>query len=102
MTKGVNMKQCYVYIMSNKTKTLYTSFTNDLHRRVCEHKQKAVKGFTNRYNITMLVYYEEHWEPSQGIEREKQIKGWLRSKKIELIESLNPDWKDLASDWSQE
>jgi len=99
MTAGGNMKQCYVYMMCNKTRTLYTGMTNDLYRRVYEHKHKLVKGFTSRYNITMLVYYEEHWEPSQAIAREKQIKGWLRSKKIALIESLNPNWNDLASDW---
>jgi putative endonuclease len=76
--------------------------TNDLHRRVYEHKHKLVKGFTSRYNITRLVYYEEHWDPLQAIAREKRIKGWLRSKKIALIESLNPNWNDLAADRHKE
>jgi len=102
MTLGGIMKQCYVYIMCNKTRTLYTGMTNDLYRRVFEHKHKLVKGFTSRYNITMLVYYEEYWDPSQAIAREKQIKGWLRSKKIALIESINPDWLDLAANLPNE
>jgi len=88
--------------MCNKTRTLYTGMTNDLYRRVFEHKHKLVKGFTSRYNITMLVYYEEYWDPSQAIAREKQIKGWLRSKKIALIESINPDWLDLAANLPNE
>ena len=99
MTDGASMKQCFVYIMCNKTRTLYTGMTNDLYRRAYEHKHELVKGFTSRYNITMLVYYEEYWDPSQAIAREKQIKGWLRSKKIALIESINPDWQDLAANW---
>ena len=81
------MKQYYVYIMTNWSKTLYTGVTNDLVRRVYEHKNKMVDGFTKKYNLTVLAYYEETGDVQSAIEREKQIKGWLRSKKIALIES---------------
>ncbi len=93
------MKQYYVYIMTNKSKTLYTGVTNDLMRRVYEHKNHLVKGFTDKYNITELVCYEATNDVRSAIEREKQIKGWLRIKKINLIESMNPEWKDLGEDW---
>jgi len=93
------MKKYYVYIMSNRSKTLYTGMTNNLERRVAEHKTKSIEGFTKKYNITKLVYYEEYNTPLEAIAREKQIKGWLRRKKIELIETENPEWRDLASDW---
>ncbi len=85
--------------MSNRSKTLYTGMTNNLERRVAEHKTKSIEGFTKKYNITKLVYYEEFDAPLEAIAREKQIKGWLRRKKIELIETQNPDWNDLAADW---
>ena len=93
------MKQYYVYIMSNYSRTLYTGVTNNLERRVYEHKQKAKPGFTAHYNITQLVYYETTTDPRAAIEREKQIKGWLRKKKVALIESVNPAWEDLSRDW---
>ena len=93
------MKSYYVYIMTNKSKTLYTRVTNDLERRVYEHKHKFVGGFTSRYNITKLVYYEETNDVHEALLREKQIKGWLRSKKIALIETENPEWKDLSLEW---
>jgi len=76
--------------MTNKSRTLYTGITNDLERRVSEHKQKLVPGFTARYNIDRLVYYEATEDVNAAISREKQIKGWLRAKKIALIESMNP------------
>ena len=82
--------------MTNKSRTLYTGVTNDLRRRVYEHKQKLIKGFTSKYNITKLVYHEEYNDINDAIKREKQIKGWSRKKKIELIESVNPEWKDLS------
>jgi len=82
--------------MTNKSRTLYTGVTNDLERRVYEHKQKLVPGFTAKYNITRLVYFEVTQDVQAAITREKQIKGWLRSKKIALIESVNPEWKDLS------
>jgi putative endonuclease len=94
------MKTFYVYIMSNELRTLYTGVTNDLNRRVYEHKQKLVEGFTAKYNLTNLVYFEENQSIRSTIYREKQIKGWLRDKKIELIESMNPEWKDLSKGWS--
>jgi putative endonuclease len=90
-------KQFYVYIMTNKSRTLYTGVTNDLERRVYEHKQKLIPGFTSRYNISRLVYFEATQSVTAAIEREKQIKGWLRQKKIGLIESMNPKWEDLSS-----
>ncbi len=93
------MKSYYVYIMTNRSKTLYTGITNNLERRVYEHKQKLIPGFTSKYNITKLVYHEENNDVSVAIAREKQIKGWLRAKKIALIESENPAWKDLSLDW---
>ena len=85
--------------MTNKSKTLYTGVTNDLVRRVYEHKSKSISGFTSKYNITKLVYFEAGDNISVAIAREKQIKGWLRAKKIILIERENPEWKDLSEDW---
>jgi putative endonuclease len=90
-------RQYYVYIMTNKTnRVLYTGVTNDLKRRVYEHKEKLVEGFTKRYNVDKLVYYEVCEDIENAILREKQIKGWLRGKKIDLIESTNPEWRDLS------
>jgi len=89
-------KQYYIYIMSNKHHTaLYTGVTNELKRRVYEHKQKMADGFTRKYNITKLVYYEVYEDPINAISREKQIKGGSRQKKIELINSTNRHWADL-------
>jgi len=93
------MKKYYVYIMASKSRVLYTGVTNNLERRVYEHKNKIVEGFTSKYNITRLVHYEETNDVNVAIAREKQIKGWLRSKKIALIESVNPQWKDLSLEW---
>ena len=92
-------KQYFVYIITNQSKTLYTGVTNDLMRRVYEHKNKMVEGFTKKYNIKKLVHFEESGNVVSAIAREKQIKGWLRSKKIALIESTNPAWKDLSEGW---
>jgi len=86
----------YVYIMTNKyNAVLYTGVTNDLIRRVYEHKNKLVEGFTAKYNLTKLVYYEISKDVKEAINREKQIKGWKREKKEKLIKGFNPDWKDL-------
>jgi putative endonuclease len=93
------MSQYYVYIMTNNSRTLYTGVTNNLERRVYEHKHKLVPGFTSKYNITQLVYYETTPDIYAAITREKQIKGWLRAKKIALIESANPHWADLSEGW---
>jgi putative endonuclease len=94
--KSVPDKQFYVYIMTNKNNTvLYTGITNDLKRRVYEHKEKMVPGFTSRYNVTELVYYEVFQDPENAIMREKQIKAGSRKKKVALIESMNETWQDL-------
>ena len=93
------MKTYAVYIMTNKSGTLYTGITNSIIRRVYEHKQKLLPGFTKKYNITRLVYYEVTHDVCAAIAREKQIKGWRRSKKIALIESMNPEWADLSEGW---
>ena len=89
----------YVYIMTNRVRILYVGVTNDIERRVYEHKHKLVKGFTKRYNLTWLVHYEETSDAVAAIEREKEVKGWRRSKKVALIESMNPKWKDLSLEW---
>lgn len=92
---GMNRKY-YVYIMTNKRNTvLYTGMTNDLKRRVYEHKEKLVDGFTKKYNITKLVYYEVLEDPENAIFREKQIKAGSRQKKIDLINNKNREWLDL-------
>ena len=87
----------YVYILSNKTnKVLYTGVTNDLLRRVYEHKNHLVENsFTSKYKVNKLVYYEETSDIKAAIEREKQIKGWNRARKDKLVEGKNPQWKDL-------
>ena len=89
-------KQYYVYIVTNKRNTtLYTGVTSNLARRIFEHKQKLVKGFTKRYNLDKLVYYELFKDVNDAIAREKQIKGGSRQKKVDLIEKVNPEWRDL-------
>ena len=86
----------YVYILTNKANTvLYTGITNDLQRRVYEHKSKLANGFTKRYNVSKLVYYEVIYDPENAIAREKQIKAGSRRKKVELINGLNQKWADL-------
>ena len=93
------MKQYYVYIMAGYRGTLYTGVTNDLERRVYEHTNKLNNGFTKKYNVSKLVHYETTSSVKEAIEREKKIKGWKRNKKVALIESANPHWKNLADDW---
>lgn len=89
----------YVYIMANNAGTSYIGVTNDLERRVREHKEGNIKGFTSRYKLHQLVYYEEYDSIEDAISREKQIKKWGRVKKRSLIRELNPTWIDLAADW---
>ncbi len=90
----------YVYLITNKThSTLYTGVTNNLERRVWEHKNKAADSFTKKYNCTKLVYFEHGNGIEGAIAREKQIKGWLRIKKDALIKTINPEWKDLSLEW---
>ena len=93
------MRQYYIYIMASVSGVLYTGVTNNLPSRVTQHKTKAVKGFTARYNINQLVYYETTESIQTAIQREKQIKGWSRAKRIELINSMNPEWRDLSLDF---
>ena len=88
-----------IYIMTNKNNyVLYTGVTSNLFKRVAEHKDKVVAGFTSSYNVSKLVYYEEHETIEEAIAREKQIKGGSRQKKIDLINNLNPEWRDLYAD----
>ena len=85
--------------MSNQSRTLYIGVTNDLEHRVRQHKSKLVAGFTAKYNVTQLLYYEEFADVNEAIAWEKRLKGWTRAKKVALIEKDNPRWKDLAADW---
>jgi putative endonuclease len=93
------MRDYFVDIMSNVSRTLYIGMTNNLERRVFEHKSKENPGFTKQYNLTLLVYAETYPDPTTAIAREKQLKGWLRARKIALIESVNPTWQDLSAEW---
>lgn len=89
----------YVYILTNASRTLYTGVTNDLERRVFEHKRRLIPGFTQRYNLTRLVYFEEFGDIRDAIAREKQIKGWVRATKVALIQATNPTCQDLSAAW---
>jgi putative endonuclease len=89
----------YVYILASRTQRLYIGVTNSLRRRVAEHKGKSIDGFTKRYNIDQLVYYEAFTDVRNAITREKRLKNWPRVWKIKLIEGNNPEWRDLAEDW---
>ncbi len=91
--------QYYVYILANISRRLYVGMTNNLERRIYEHKQKLLPGFTSKYNITRLVYVETTAQVAAAIAREKQIKGWLRRNKVALIDSQNPTWEDLSAEW---
>jgi len=90
-----NFKGGFVYILAGKSGVLYVGVTANLYIRVVQHRQKRIEGFTKKYNITRLVYYEQSGDIRDAIAREKQIKGWLRRRKIALIESTNPTWRDL-------
>ena len=92
-------KTYFVYIMTNRSKTLYTGVTNNLARRAREHKEGVGCGFSAKYKVDRLVYFERFEDVRNAIEREKQIKGLLRIKKIALIVSVNPEWKDLSQEW---
>ncbi|HXE90194.1 MAG TPA: GIY-YIG nuclease family protein [Terriglobales bacterium] len=93
------MKWYYVYIMSNKAHRLYIGITSKLRKRVFEHKNKLLPGFTSQYNLPWLVYYERYRNARSAIGREKQLKGWTRACKVALIEAENPHWLDLAAEW---
>lgn len=94
------MNQYYVYIMASRAGVLYTGVTNDLNRRISEHKERQISGFSKRYKVNRLVYYESMNDVKDAIAREKQIKRWRREKKEHLIESINPEWNDLAREIS--
>jgi putative endonuclease len=92
-------KEYSVYIMTNKSFTLYVGVTNDIMSRAFQHRSKTVKGFTSKYNIDKLLYVETSSDVSEAIKREKQIKGWTRQKKMDLIKTTNPEFKDLGKEW---
>jgi len=91
-----------VYILASRSRVLYTGVTNDLARRVHEHKQGLIPGFTQQYRVTRLVYFEQFGDIGDAIAREKQIKGWVRARKLKLIEERNPAWADLAQNWFEQ
>jgi len=93
------MKTFYVYIMGSESGTLYVGMTSDIKRRVYQHKNHMIPGFTDKYNVDRLVYFEMIGDPASAIDREKQIKAWRREKKVSLIDSMNPAWDDLSEDW---
>ncbi len=95
------MNNYYVYILTNKTNTtLYIGMTNDLKRRLYEHKNKLIPGFTEKYNVNKLVYFEQTTDVKSAIQREKNLKKWNREWKLELIKKTNPAFKDLSLDWA--
>jgi len=94
-------KSYFVYIMSSQRRVLYVGVTGNLVRRVLQHKTGAVEGFTSQYKVTQLVYYQCFESVYNAIRREKEIKGWIRQKKVALIEGVNPKWKDLGAGWVQ-
>jgi putative endonuclease len=89
----------HVYILASASRVLYTGITNDLQRRVFEHQARHIRGFTQKYHVTQLMYCEAFRDVRDAIAREKQIKAWTRAKRIALIERLNPHWRDLSADW---
>ncbi|MDD4422830.1 MAG: GIY-YIG nuclease family protein [Eubacteriales bacterium] len=90
----------YVYILTNKTNNvLYTGVTNNLERRLWEHRNSLITGFAEKYNVNKLVYYDTTTDIKSAIRREKEIKGWRREKKCKLINTMNPTWSDLSKDW---
>jgi len=90
------MNRYFIYILTNKSNTLYIGVTNNLRKRLYEHKNKLVEGFTKKYNLDKLIYFEEYQDVNEAIKREKQIKGWIRKRKIELIKIKNPTFNDLS------
>jgi putative endonuclease len=93
------VKGGYIYIVASKSRVIYTGVTSDLERRIWQHKHRVLPGFASRYFCTSLVLIEDFPDIEQAIAREKEIKGWLRSKKVALIELSNPHWSDMAADW---
>jgi len=95
------VRSYFVYILASDHRTFYTGVTNDLQLRLFEHREGLIKGFTKKYNVHRLVYFEQTDDPMAAIVREKQIKGWSRAKKTSLIEEKNPEWKDLSAGWGE-
>ena len=93
------MRTYYVYLMASRSRVLYIGVTNDLARRAYEHKRSLPPSFTSTYRITRLVYFEEFGDVRDAIAREKQLKGWVRARKVRLIEQKNPTWQDWAEPW---
>ena len=93
------MKTFFVYIMASKSGTLYVGITSGIERRVYEHKNHLIDGFTDKYDACRLVYFEKLGDCFSAISREKQIKRWRREKKVKLIDSINPEWRDLSEGW---
>ena len=95
----LEMRTYLVYILASRTRVLYIGVTNDLARRMSEHKQGLIAGFTKKYRVTRLVHVEQFGDIRAAIAREKQVKGWIRARKLKLIEARNPTWEDLAQNW---
>jgi putative endonuclease len=95
------MKQYFVYILASITRTIYIGMTNDIDRRLYEHKNKLAEGFTSKYGVDRLVYFEQFNDVKLAIARETELKKWRREKKIALIESVNPDWDDITAKWGE-
>lgn len=96
---AVVMNEYYVYIMASKSRVLYIEVTNDIDRRVTEHKSGSLPGFTKRYHVNRLVWCDSFQSIEDALQTEKKLKGWVRRRKIELIEDSNPEWKDLADNY---
>ncbi|HEY3294266.1 MAG TPA: GIY-YIG nuclease family protein [bacterium] len=93
------MRHYYVYMTASLTRVIYIGVTGNLDRRIVQHKEKVHEGFTSRYNVNRLVYWESFTDIHRAIAREKELKGWRREKKVALIEARNPAWKDLSAQW---
>ncbi|HEU4763744.1 MAG TPA: GIY-YIG nuclease family protein [Gemmatimonadales bacterium] len=89
-------RQFYAYILASRSRVLYVGVTNDLARRLAEHRSGAIPGFTRRYQVHRLVHFEVYCDPGSAIAREKQLKGWVRHRKVELVERANPEWRELG------
>ena len=100
--RSPKMRLWYAFILSSLSGTLYIGFTGRLDTRMLEHKDGLKEGFTKKYDVDRLLYHESHDDPLRAINREKQLKGWSRKKKIGLIESVNPHWKDMGREWYED
>ncbi len=98
--RQLTKRDYWVYILSNQSRMLYVGVTNDLERRLAEHRARLTSGFAERYGLTRLVYFESTGDVQAAIAREKQLKSWVRRKKVALVHSVNPEWKDLSEDWA--